>query len=119
MFSMVLVGSGSSHFLIRIRIQENDTDSTDPDPQHYRYAAQPCQSSIKTQIFFHQEIILIQNTTYRAIPVPYLTHYSPVLESRSDRISHATSADARGSESISPLTLKNQHVQNFNSCFLL
>ena len=36
MFSMVLVGSGSSHFLIRIRIQGNDTDSTDPDPQHWR-----------------------------------------------------------------------------------
>ena len=34
MFSMVLVGSGSSHFLIWIRIQGNDTDSTDPDPQH-------------------------------------------------------------------------------------
>ena len=36
MFSMVLVGSGSSHFFIRIRIQGNDTDSTvsDPDPQH-------------------------------------------------------------------------------------
>ena len=34
MFSMVLVGSGSSHFFIRIRIQENDTDSTDPDPPH-------------------------------------------------------------------------------------
>ena len=35
MFSMVLVGSGSSHFLIRIRIQGNDTDSTDPDPPHW------------------------------------------------------------------------------------
>ena len=34
MFSMVLVGSGSSHFFIRIRIQGNDTDSTDPDPPH-------------------------------------------------------------------------------------
>ena len=34
---MILVGSGSSHFLIRIRIwiQGNDTDSTDPDPQHW------------------------------------------------------------------------------------
>ena len=30
-----LVGSGSSHFLIRIRIQGNDTDSMDPDPQHW------------------------------------------------------------------------------------
>ena len=34
MFSMVLVGSGSSHFLKGIRIQGNDTDSTDPDPPH-------------------------------------------------------------------------------------
>ena len=30
MFSMVLIGSGSSHFFIRTRIQGNDTDSTDP-----------------------------------------------------------------------------------------
>ena len=40
MFSMVLVGSGSSHFFIRIRIQGNDTDSTDPDPPHC--LSRPC-----------------------------------------------------------------------------